>query len=194
MHHKYHTQGIILSSKNLGEANKLIFVYTREMGLIKAIAQGVRLGKSKLRFSLQDFSLSNIDFVKGRDLWRITSASFVSSFSIARESKDSMVFISHICSLIERLCGEEEKNEKVFDDFINSLKLLNNQNIESSFREALELYVVLRILNNLGYIGDSEIINKYIKNSFNKDSINFLLKDRKLIIFHINKALKESHL
>jgi DNA repair protein RecO (recombination protein O) len=61
MHHIYHTEGFILSSRNVGEANKILTIYTREIGFVKALAQGVRLVKSKLRFALHDFSYTNID-------------------------------------------------------------------------------------------------------------------------------------
>jgi len=64
MHHIYHTHGFILSSRNNGEANRMLMIYTREMGLIRAVAQGIRLHKSKLRFTLQDFSYVNVDLVR----------------------------------------------------------------------------------------------------------------------------------
>ena len=42
MHHIYHTRGLILSSRNIGESSIMYAFYTREMGLIKAVAQGVK--------------------------------------------------------------------------------------------------------------------------------------------------------
>jgi len=75
MHHIYHTEGIILGNKNYGEAGKYYSVFTRDLGMIYASAQGVRKMSSKLRFILQDFSCIKMDFVRGKDFWRITSAS-----------------------------------------------------------------------------------------------------------------------
>ncbi len=56
MHHIYHTEGIILGSKNYGEAGKYYSIFTRDLGMIYASAQGVRKMSSKLRFILQDFA------------------------------------------------------------------------------------------------------------------------------------------
>ncbi|HUC88772.1 MAG TPA: DNA repair protein RecO [Candidatus Paceibacterota bacterium] len=194
MHHIHHTQGFILSSRNTGEANKMLTIYTREMGLVRATCQGIRLHKSKLRFSLQDFSYANIDLVRGRDIWRVTSSKIITSFPYARSDKQSLLLIARISKLLERLCDGEESNVKIFDDFIQSLYFLDNANIMPSSREALELHLILRIMNTLGYIGESGMLSKYLESSFNEDKIQELLKDRQSIIAHINKALNESQL
>jgi len=194
MHQIYHTHGLILSSRNTGEANKMLTIYTREMGLVRAAVQGIRLHKSKLRFSLQDFSYANIDLVRGRDIWRVTSAANISSFPYARSSRPSLLLIARISALIERLCDGEESNENIFDDFIQCLYLLDDTNISVSSREALELHLVLRIMNILGYIGESEMLLQYISSPFNESKIEGLLKERQSIITHINRALNESHL
>ncbi len=194
MHHIYHTHGFILGSRNIGEANKLFVIYTREMGLIRATAQGVRLNKSKLRFALQDFSYAHIDLVRGRDIWRVTSATTVTSFPYARSDEQSLLLIARISKLIERVCDGEEANEKIFDDFTQALYLIDDIYITSIRREALELYLVLRIMNLLGYIGESELLSDYLSTPFDQIEIEVLLKERQSIIAHINKALNESQL
>ena len=194
MHHIYHTHGFILGSRNKGEANKMLTIYTREMGLVRAMVQGIRLHKSKLRFTLQDFSCANIDLVRGRDIWRVTSAKNISTFPFARASRNSLLIIARVSSLLERLCDGEESNEKIFDDFMQVLYLPDDMNIESSSREALELHLVLRIMNSLGYIGDSLILSDYLGGSIDLNKTELLLKEKRSIISHINKALNESQL
>lgn len=194
MHHIYHTHGFIISSRHSGEANKMLTIYTREMGLVRTAVQGIRLHKSKLRFAVQDFSYANIDLVRGRDVWRMTSATNITSFPYARADRDSLLLIARISKLIERLCDGEEANEKIFDDFIQALYLLDDINLVSETRTALELHLVLRIMNTLGYIGDSEMLSEYLSNPFNEGQTANLLKERQSIIAHINKALNESQL
>lgn len=194
MHHIYHTHGFILSSRNRGEANKVFTIYTREMGLVRAVCQGVRYNKSKLRFALQDFSYVKVDLVRGREVWRVTSATSVSSFSYARRDRNSILLIARLSSLIERICDGEEESNKIFDDFIQALYLLDSEDIKVETREALELHLVLRIMNTLGYIGESTMLSEYLSLSFDKVKTESLLKERKSIIAHINKALNESQL
>jgi hypothetical protein len=99
-----------------------------------------------------------------------------------------------VSKLLERLCDGESPNENIFDDFIQALYLLDNEDIKSSSREALELHLILRIMNSLGYIGNSQILAKYLSSSFDHDKTEMLLKERQSIIAHINKALNESQL
>jgi DNA repair protein RecO (recombination protein O) len=194
MHHIYHTNGFILSSVNKGEANKMLTIYTREMGLVRAMVQGIRLHKSKLRFALQDLSYSNIDLVRGRDIWRVTSAKNITTFPYARSSEASLLIIARVSKLLERLCDGEESNEKIFDDFIQTLYLLDDVNISKSSREALELHLVLRIMDTLGYIGESDMLKEYLGGNIDLDKTELLLKEKRSIISHINKALNESQL
>ncbi len=49
-------------------------IFTRELGLVRATAQGIRLEKSKLRYSSQLYSFGIFSFVHGKEFWRLTSA------------------------------------------------------------------------------------------------------------------------
>lgn len=193
-HHIYHTHGFIISSRASGEANKMLTIYTRELGLVHAMAQGIRLSKSKLRFTLQDFSYAKIDLVKGRDIWRVTSAANISSFPVARINRDSIVFMSRMASLIDRLCRGEESNDVVFDSIIQAFTLLDDDSFSPDSRSALELHTVLSIVHALGYVGESDDITDYLGGEFNHDKTDKLLKEKKSIISHINRALRESGL
>lgn len=194
MHHIYHTHGFILSSRNIGEANKSIVIYTKKIGLVRAVVQGVRLHKSKLRFALQDFSYVKVDLVRGKEFWRITSAEHISSFPFARNNAEIILVINRVGRLIQRLCPGESSNEVIFNDFIQALYLLDSGEISRESKEALEIHLVLRIMHSLGYIGDSTILSKYLSSSFSDEKTTVLLKERRAIILHINKALNESQL
>jgi hypothetical protein len=118
----------------------------------------------------------------------------VSSFPYARADRNSILLVARLSSLIERLCDGEEESNKIFDDFIQALYLLDDKDQKTETREALELHLVLRIMNTLGYIGESTMLSEYLSLSFDKVKTEELLKERKSIIAHINKALNESQL
>lgn len=193
-HHIHHTHGFIISSRASGEANKMLTIYTRELGLVHAMAQGVRLSKSKLRFTLQDFSYAKIDLVKGRDIWRVTSATSISSFPVLRSNRDSILFMARMASLIDRLCRGEESNTEIFDLLIQSFHLLDDEGFSGESRTALELHTVLGIVHSLGYIGDGDEISEYLGGEFNHSKTQKLLNEKRSIVSHINRALRESGL
>lgn len=192
MHHIYHTEGIILGSRNYGEAGKCFYIFTRELGMIYASAQGVRKMSSKLRFILQDFAYVKIDLVQGKDFWRVTSASKTNRLEGVLKNYGTYGVFSNIAKLLKRLLAGVEKNETLFDDLVSGLSILEKSE-EGDLRN-IEAVIVLRILNNLGYIGGDEMLETIIKSPFESEVIFEAAKNRTKILSEINKALKETHL
>jgi DNA repair protein RecO len=193
MHHIYHTEGLILGSKNFGETGKYYSIFTRDLGMIYASASGVRKMSSKLRFILQDFSYVKIDLVQGRDFWRVTSASKTNELEQLFKNGETFAVFYNIANLLKRLLAGVEPNEALFADLINGLSVLEKIEKKEDLRN-VEVVLVLRILNNLGYIGGNEILKTFIKSPFEDDIIFEVAKNRTKILSEINKALKETHL
>jgi DNA repair protein RecO len=192
MHHIYHTEGIILGSKNFGECGKYYSIFTRDLGMIYASASGVRKMCSKLRFVLQDFAYVKIDLIEGRDFWRIGSASKTNRLEQIIKNPETFEVFSKVANLLKRLLAGVEPNEVLFVDLINGLSILEKSETESL--RNLEAVIVLRILNNLGYIGGNEILQNLIKSPFEENLIFEASKSRREVLSQINKALKETHL
>jgi len=193
MHQIYHTEGIILESRNFGETGKYYSIFTRDLGMIYASAQGVRKMSSKLRFVLQDFAYVKIDFVKGKDFWRVTNASKTNKLEKISKRLETFEVFANISHLLKRLLAGEDANEALFKDLISSLSVLEKSKTTNELRN-IEIIIVLRILNNLGYIGGSEIFKTLIKSPFEENLIFEIGKSRAKILSEINKALRETHL
>ena len=193
MHHIYHTEGIILSSRNFGEAGKHYHIFTRDLGMITASAQGVRKMSSKLRFVLQDFAYLKIDLVQTRDFWRVTNASKTNVLEQITKRPENFQVLANIARLLKRLLAGVEPNEALFVDLLAGLSILEKIEAREELRN-IEAIIVLRILNNLGYIGDSGILKTFIKSPFEESIIFEVSKSRTQVLHQINKALKETHL
>ncbi len=107
----------------------------------------------------------------------------------------------NITRLLKRLLAGIEPNETLFIDLLHGLsfleKLFAKDKPISLWKEDLrniEAIIVLRMLNNLGYIGENEILRDLIKSPFEEDIIFTVSKSRTEILHQINKALKETHL
>ena len=192
MHKIYHTEGIVLGSGNFGETGKYYSVFTRDLGLIFASAQGVRKISSKLRFVLQDFAYLKIDLVKGKDFWRITNVAKTNKLEKLSDPEILKVFVN-ISKLLKRLLAGEDPNESLFLDLLNGLSILEKSETRDEL-VSVEAIIVLRILNNLGYIGGNEILKNFIKSPFEEDLVFKVKENRTKILYQINKALKETHL
>ncbi len=192
MHHIYHTQGLILGSKNYGEAGKYYSIFTRDLGMVYASAQGVRKMSSKLRFVLQDFAYVKIDLVQGKDFWRLTSASKTNKLEQIVKNHGTFEVFFNIAKLLKRLLAGIEPNEALFVDLINGLTVLEKAKAEHL--RNVEALIVLRMLDNLGYIGGDKALQSIIKSPFEENLIFEFSKSRSQVLRQINKALKETHL
>ena|SRR3989344_4930704 len=193
MHHIYHTEGIILSSRNFGEAGKHYSIFTRDLGMIMASAEGVRKMHSKLRYVLQDFSYLKIDFVQGKNIFRVTNASKTNMLEKITKQPHTFEVFANIARLLKRLLAGVEPNETLFIDLLNGLFILEKTKKKEDLRN-IEVIIVLRILNNLGYIGENEILQNLVKSPFEENLVFEVSKDRTKVLHQINKALKETHL
>jgi len=193
MHHIYHTEGIILGSKGYGETGKYYSIFTRDLGLIYASAQGVRKMSSKLRFILQDFAYIKVDLVQGKDFWRVTSASKANSLEQLTKNRGTLEVVSNIANLLKRLLAGVEKNEALFVDLIKGLSVLEKIEKKEDLRN-IEAVIVLRILNNLGYIGGNEKLENLIQSPLEEELVFEAAKSRPQVLRQINRALKETHL
>lgn len=70
----YRTRGIVLRSRNLGEADKIVTLFTTERGKMSAVAKGVRRAKSHLAGRLEFATEALLQMHRGRSLDVIVSA------------------------------------------------------------------------------------------------------------------------
>ena len=193
MHHIYHTEGLILGSRGYGETGKYYSIFTRDLGMIFASAQGVRKMSSKLRFVLQDFTYIKVDLVQGKDFWRVTSASKTNKLERLSKNPGTFEVFFNVANLLKRLLAGIEPNQVLFADLISGLSILEKIEKKEDLRN-IEAIIVLRILNNLGYIGGNETLQNLVKFPFEEDLIFEISKKRGEVLHQINKALKETHL
>lgn len=187
-HEIYTTKGFIISSSPKGEADKTFFVFTKDIGLIRASAQGVRKLESKLRYSLQDFSFSEISLVMTKTGWRITNASIIES---SKKVAVNSVKVKTL-RLIKKLSGEDEPNEILFDEIISAFEFIDSQKYIFD-EKTIETLIVLKILSSLGYWSD-EKEESYISSKFTEDILNKVKLNRVEIVSRLNDSLKATHL
>src|SRR3989338_3919171 len=95
-YHIYTTRGIVLAERPIREADRIYTIITHDLGLIRAIAIGVRKEASKLRGNIEPFSLSSVSLVRGREYWRLTSAEYIQDIS-------SLPSVARPLSLLDQL-------------------------------------------------------------------------------------------
>ncbi len=194
MYNIYKTKGIILENFDHGESNKVYYILTHDFGLLAVFAQSVRKLSSKLKYSLQIGTLSSIDMVRGKEMWRITNAKFESNF-FNHCDKDKLDLIMRIFTFIRRLATGESKNKKLFYITLQFLEFLNHTELWSvNDLSSLESIIKLRILHILGYGTSKKELLFFLTTEINTQILSNFKQYEKMAFAEINKALAGSHL
>ncbi|MRJ78012.1 DNA repair protein RecO [Aeromicrobium sp. SMF47] len=77
----YRDTGIVLRVHKLGEADRIITLLTRERGLVRAVAKGVRKTTSRFGGRLEPFMHVDLQLAEGRSLDIITQAETINAFA-----------------------------------------------------------------------------------------------------------------
>jgi DNA repair protein RecO len=192
-YHVYTTEGIILKRTPFGEANILLHIFTKDLGLIIASARSARLSVSKLRTALQEGSFVIISCVKGKGGWKVTNATYQSSLFFDLPEYTHKVVAQVFKMLLKMIVGEspDSKTFEVVSSGFNYLKKLQEDNTTE-----FEILMVLRILNRLGYIAKDENTEIFFDEAclWDYSLLEKIDSEKTKIVSVINKALKESQL
>ena len=123
----YSTEAVVLRSIRLGEADRVLHLYTAAHGRLGAVAKGVR--KTMSRFGARLEPLSHVELVlhRGRgELQTVTAAHLVRSHREAREDYYRFSVGMIAAEAMLRLFSEEEANERAFTALTRFLDLLDS--------------------------------------------------------------------
>ena len=98
--HVYRTDAIILRRSDLGEADRILTVYTPHLGKLRAIAKGVRKPGSRKAGHLEPFTRVALQLDRGRDLLMVSQAETIESQLRARELAEEKLRLSSMLSLV----------------------------------------------------------------------------------------------
>ena len=95
----YVTEAINLKSYNLNDADKILIMYSKDNGLIKGVAKGIKRPKSKLGARMDLLVANSLQLLKGRSMDTIIQAQTLNNFKKSREDIDKLMFSSYISEL-----------------------------------------------------------------------------------------------
>ncbi|MHB1418941.1 MAG: DNA repair protein RecO [Bacillota bacterium] len=143
----YKTEALVLRTRNFGEADKLLTLYTRQNGKVQAIAKGVRKPQSRLRSGVQLFCYGNFLLYQGRNIDTVTQCETLENFSPLRLDLQSFAYASYILELLDGMLPEREgANEEVLILTMAALHLLTVHP-----PEIVQRIFEMRLLRLLGY-------------------------------------------
>jgi DNA repair protein RecO (recombination protein O) len=99
----YRAKAIILKAYKLGEADKIVKLYSQKNGLIDAVAKGARKIKSKFGGRLELFNFVDLELASGKSLDIITGAEILKNFSNIPLDFNKFIFCQLISEIVLKM-------------------------------------------------------------------------------------------
>lgn len=144
----YRTEGVVIRRIDVGEADKIITLYTPHRGKVRAIAKGVRRPESHIGGNVELFVRANVLIAKGRNLDIITQAETIDAFKELRLDLTCMQATFYLGELLDGLTDEGLPNEAVYTLLLECLYALD----AGADPEAVARYYEYRLLAVMGYL------------------------------------------
>lgn len=142
------TKGVILKEINIGEADKILTIFSRNKGKIAGSAKGARRPKSRLIAGAQLFCYSEFVLFKGKDMYSINSCDVIEPFYEIRNDLVKLTYAAHINEIVMDNVQEEQPSSKVLQLFLNSLYMLSKTDKSP---EQITRVFEIRLMAILGY-------------------------------------------
>ena len=120
----YRTEAVVLRRHDVGEADRLLTLYTPGMGKVRAIAKGIRKPTSRKAGHLELFAHSTLLVARGQNLDIITQAEMLHPFRPLREDLERLTYAHYAAELLDRFAAEGQENPLAFDLLVANLQRL----------------------------------------------------------------------
>lgn len=112
---RFKLPALVLSRRNVGEADRLVTFFTREHGLIRAVAKGVRKIPSRRGGHLEPYTLALALLTVSRAGAYVGAVETLNHFPELRESQSAMRVAHHITTTLLGLFEEGDAEPQLFD-------------------------------------------------------------------------------
>jgi DNA repair protein RecO (recombination protein O) len=111
----FRVEAVVLRHTDWGEADRILTLYTRERGKVRAIAKGARKIRSRKAGHLEPFTHVTLQLAKGRDLLIVTQADTLDAYLPLGANLVKTGLASYVMELLDRFTYEDEsENYAIF--------------------------------------------------------------------------------
>jgi len=148
MNQSYKTTGIIIGKRDFMEADKILTVFTRDLGKIQIKAKGLRRSLAKMAGHLEVFNLVELELIRGKSLYIVIGAQMIDGFKAIKENYDKIGLYYYFCEILDKILEEGVRHRNNFEFLLNILEQLKK---DSADKLLVTIFFELNILSNLGF-------------------------------------------
>ncbi len=153
----YSVEGIILKRRSVGEADRILTVFTRQYGKIRVIAKGIRKISSRRAGHLEVFTYVTLQIHAGRTMDSVTEAQTIISGTLLGADVTKVGYAYCLCELVDQLLPERQEHGDVLILLRDALFSLQRSEDESAWQKDTGDFIH-KLLWILGFLPSSRRI------------------------------------
>ena len=144
----FRVEAVVLRHHDYGEADRLLTLYTRQLGKTRVLAKGARKIASRKAGHIEPFTQVKLQLARGRDMLLVTQADTVDAYLPLRENLILTSQASYVLELLDRFTYvDDTENPSTFRLLTDTLtRLASNDDPWLVIR-----YYEMRLLDYLGF-------------------------------------------
>jgi len=122
----YTTPAIVLRQRKLGEADKIVTLYTARFGKVDAVAKGVRKARSRMAGHVEPLTHANFQLAKGKSLDVVTQVETAEPFQALRDDLDRLSRALYACELLDKFTELREEHTDLYRLLLDTLRRIES--------------------------------------------------------------------
>lgn len=115
-------EAVVLRHSDWGEADRLLTIFTRELGKLRVVAKGARRPRSRKAGHLEPFTRVALLLARGREIWIVTQAETLDAYLPVREDLERTAYAAYVAELLDRFTYEEGEHASLYRLFVEALE------------------------------------------------------------------------
>jgi len=140
-------EAIVLKHTDFGEADRLLTLYTREEGKLRALAKGARKTRSRKAGHVEPFSHVRLQLAKGKNFYIVSQAEALDTHAALAADLVRLGHASYVVESVERFSVDEDENRQLFLLLRETLRRLEVQGQQ----DLATRYFEIQLLDLLGF-------------------------------------------
>lgn len=143
----YKTEAVVLRQRRLGEADKILTLFSADRGKLDAVAKGVRRPGSRKAGHVELLTRTSLMLARGQNLDIITQSEAVETYLPLREDLRRLASGLYVAELIDRFTVEHVESYPLYRLLVETLgRLATHTDLDLALR-----FFEINLLGNAGY-------------------------------------------
>lgn len=137
-------KGVVLKTMDLKEKDRIMWLFTEELGRISVACKGLKSPKSRYQSLVMPLVYGDFVLFKGKSMFSLNEGAIITSFSGLREDLVLLTYGTYFTELVDIVSVDNEPNPRLFRELVTALYLLESQALDPEMlARAFEIKVIV---------------------------------------------------